>query len=106
MGLIMLILVGTVPTAYALNHAVTRKQSDDFIAVSQQAGNTLSRYVTPSAVIGDDREEVTDYIRTGEFTENTMLGLPQLVTDIGNETVRFGELAKVPNDRVRNFRND
>src|SRR6201987_2985570 len=32
MGLIMLILVGTVPTAYALNHAITHKQSDDFIA--------------------------------------------------------------------------
>ena len=30
----------------------------------------------------------------------------QLVSDIGNETVLFGELAKVPNDRVRNFRND
>src|SRR5208337_1679013 len=28
MGLIMLILVGTVPTAYALNHAITHKQSD------------------------------------------------------------------------------
>ena len=30
----------------------------------------------------------------------------QLVSDIGNETVLFGELAKVPNDRGRNFRND
>ncbi len=106
MGLIMLILVGTVPTAYALNHAITHKQSDDFIAVSQQAGNTLSKYVSPSAVIADDREEVTDYIRTRQFTPNTMLALRQLVTDIGNETVLFGELRKVPNDRVRNFRND
>jgi PiT family inorganic phosphate transporter len=106
MGLIMLILVGTVPTAYALNHAITRKQSDDFIAVSQEAANILSKYVSPSAVVGDDREEVTDYIRTKEFTPNTMLALRQLVSDIGNETVLFGELAKVPNDRVRNFRND
>ncbi len=106
MGLIMLILVGTVPTAYALNHAITHQQSDDFIAVSQQAGNTLSKYVSPNAVIADDREEVTDYVRTREFTPNTMLALRQLVTDIGNETVLFGELAKVPNDRVRNFRND
>jgi PiT family inorganic phosphate transporter len=106
MGLIMLILVGTVPTAYALNHAITHKQSDDFVAVSQQAGNTLSKYVSPNAVIADDREEVTDYVRTREFTPNTMLALRQLVTDIGNETVLFGELAKVPNDRVRNFRND
>jgi PiT family inorganic phosphate transporter len=106
MGLIMLILVGTVPTAYALNHAITHKQSDDFIAVSQQAGNTLSKYVSPNAVVSDDREEVTDYIRTKEFTPNTMLALRQMVSDIGNETAQFGELAKVPNDRVRNFRND
>src|SRR6202453_4449214 len=106
MGLIMLILVGTVPTAYALNHAITRQQSDDFIAVSQQAANTLSNYVSPNAIIGDAREEVTDYIRTKDFTPNTMLGLRQLVSDIGNETALYGELAKVPNDRVRNFRND
>jgi inorganic phosphate transporter, PiT family len=106
MGLIMLILVGTVPTAYALNHAITRQQSDDFIAVSQQAAGILSKYVSPDAVIGDAREEVTDYIRTKEFTPNTMLGLRQLVSGIGNETSLFGELAKIPNDRVRNFRND
>jgi inorganic phosphate transporter, PiT family len=106
MGLIMLILVGTVPTAYALNHAVTRKQSDDFIAVSQQAANTLSNHVDANAVAGDDREDVTDYIRTKAFTANTMLALRQLVNDIGNETAIFGELGKVPHDRVRNFRND
>jgi len=106
MGLIMLILVGTVPTAYALNHAVTRKQSEDFIAVSQQAANTLDKYVTPSAVVADDRTEITDYVRTKRFTPNTMLALRQLVNDIGNETAVFGELAHIPNDRVRNFRND
>ncbi len=106
MGLIMLILVGTVPTAYALNHAITRQDSDDFIAVSQQATGILSKYVSPDAVISDAREEVTDYIRTKDFTPNTMLALRQLVSDIGNETVLFGELAKIPSDRVRNFRND
>src|SRR5271165_6683669 len=106
MGLIMLILIGTVPTAYALNHAITRQQSDDFIAVSQQAGNTLNKYVSSNAVIGDAREEVTAYVRTKEFTPNSMLALRELVSDIGNETALFGELRKVPNDRVRNFRND
>src|ERR1700691_2789259 len=34
MGLIMLILIGTVPAAYALNHAVTFQDSQDFIAIS------------------------------------------------------------------------
>src|ERR1700678_3823659 len=106
MGLIMLILIGTVPTAYALNHAITRKDSDDFIAVSQQASGILSKYVSPNALIGGEHDEVTDYIRTKQFPPNTMLALRQLVSGIGNETVLFGELSKVPNDRVRNFRND
>lgn len=35
-----------------------------------------------------------------------MLALRQLVSEVGNETVLFGELRKAPNDRVRNFRND
>jgi PiT family inorganic phosphate transporter len=106
MGLIMLILIGTVPTAYALNHAITKQQSQDFVAVSEQAANTLNKYVSPNAVIGDAREEVTNYVRTKEFTPNTMLALRQTVSDVSNETVLFGELSKVPNDRVRNFRND
>src|ERR1700683_3063486 len=46
MGLIMLILIGTVPTAYALNHAITYKDSQDFIAVSIQAADTLTKYVS------------------------------------------------------------
>jgi len=102
----MLILIGTVPTAYALNHAVTKKQSQDFIAVSEQTAATLSRYLSSDAVIGDARDEVTTFIRTKEFTPNTTPALRQLVSDIGNETALFGELARVPNDQVPNFRND
>src|SRR5271167_2164348 len=47
MGLIMLILIGTVPTTYALNHAVTASESQDFIAVSQQTAASLDKYVQP-----------------------------------------------------------
>ena len=73
MGLIMLILIGTVPTAYALNHAMGYTQVQDFAAVSQQAANVLSGYVSPDAVMGDARSDLTDYIRTKQFTPNTML---------------------------------
>src|SRR6202162_434416 len=45
MGLIMLILIGTVPTAYALHHAVTKRQSQDFVAVSREAVQSLNHYV-------------------------------------------------------------
>ncbi len=106
MGLIMLILIGTVPTAYALNHAVTAKQTEDFVAVSTQTDETLGRYVSPDAVVGDSRDEVTDYIRTRNFTPNTMLALRQLVNGIGTEMAMYKELRKVPQDQVRNFRND
>jgi len=106
MGLIMLILIGTVPTAYALNHAVNYKQSQDFIAVSQQAAGVLDHYVQPDAVIGDARDDLTEFIRTKQFNANTMLAMRTLVNDIGNETSIYKELKNVPNERVRNFRND
>jgi PiT family inorganic phosphate transporter len=90
MGLIMLILIGTVPTTYALNHAVTPRQSEDFVAVSRQAADTLGKYVRPEAVVGDPRE----------------LALRVLVNDIGTEMSQFKQLASVPHDQVRNFWND
>src|SRR5271165_3931920 len=106
MGLIMLILVGTVPTAYALNHALTAQDSIDFIAVSQQAANALDKYVSPNAVVADPREDVKEYVRTREFTPNTMLALRNTINDVGTETANFKQLGQVPEDRVRNFRND
>ena len=106
MGLIMLILVGTVPTAYALNHAVKTKETQDFVAVSEHTAGMLGRYVTPGVVVGDPRDEVTDYVRTKKFTPETMLALRDLVSGIGTEIGIYGELRAVPQDRVRNFRND
>ena len=107
MGLIMLILIGTVPTAYALNHAVTFQQSQDFIAVSRAASDTLTKYVeTSNAVVSDPREEVTEYVRTHQFTPNTMLALRQQVNEVANELSIYKELRQVPQANVRNFRND
>ena len=102
----MLILIGTVPTAYAVNHAVTASQTQDFVAVSAQTADTLGHYVSPAAVVGDSREEVTDYIRTKNFTPNTMLALRELVNGIGTEMALYKQLKEVPQDKVRNFRND
>jgi inorganic phosphate transporter, PiT family len=106
MGLIMLILIGTVPTAYALNHAITTQQSADFVAVSQQAANAVNNYVSPSAVVGDPRDEVATYVRTKQFTPNTVLALRTMINDIGNEVTNYKELRFIPQTDVRNFRND
>jgi PiT family inorganic phosphate transporter len=89
-----------------LNHAVTAKQTEDFVAVSKQAAETLGHYVTADAVVGDPREDVTEYIRTKQFTPNTMLAMRDLVSGIGTEMGQYKQLKSVPQDQVRNFRND
>jgi PiT family inorganic phosphate transporter len=106
MGLIMLILIGTVPTAYALNHAVSAKESQDFIAVSAMAANTLERYSAPTPVTGDGREDVTAYLRTKELTPATVPAVHALVTAVGHDMAIYKELRNVPVAQTRNFRND
>jgi len=106
MGLIMLILVGTVPTAYALNHAVSPAETADFLAVSQQTNQVVSNYLRPAAVIGDPREELTAYLHTKEFNDGTMLALRQQINEIGNEVRAFKNLRNVPADRMGNLRNE
>ena len=106
MGLIMLILIGTVPTAYALNHAIGYNQVQDFAAVSQQAANVLSTYVSSDAVMGDARSDLTDYIRSKEFTPNTMLAARQLALEIQHEVVAYKTLAGIPASQQQNVRND
>jgi PiT family inorganic phosphate transporter len=107
MGLIMLILIGTVPTAYALNHAVGPKDVQDFIAASEQAGHILDRYVDKNGVLGADaRSEVTDYIRTKKIQPDTILALRELVEDLNHEVGLYKEFKSVPAGQQTNVRND
>jgi PiT family inorganic phosphate transporter len=106
MGLIMLILVGTVPTAYALNHAVNPAQTADFVAVSHQSVEVVSKYVKAAAVVAVSREELTDYISSKNFKDSTMLALRQDINDISNEVAEFKMLKNVPSERVGNLRNE
>ncbi len=107
MGLIMLILIGTVPTAYALNHAVSPQDVQDFIAASERAGHILDRYVDSTGVLGSDpRAEVTDYIRTKQLQPDTVLALRELVEDLNHEVGLYREFKDVPGTRQTNVRND
>ncbi len=101
MGLIMLILVGLVPTAYALNRAVPAAATQDFIAVSNQADQVLAKYVSKAAVIADPRDEVQEYIRTQTFTPGTMLALRQIINDVSNELSLYKEMKNVPPQNAR-----
>jgi PiT family inorganic phosphate transporter len=107
MGLIMLILIGTVPTAYALNHAVTPHDIQNFIAASNQAGQILDKHVDKNGILGADaRAEVTDYIRTKQIEPDTILALRELVEDLNHEVALYKEFKSVPAARQTNVRND
>jgi PiT family inorganic phosphate transporter len=107
MGLIMLILIGTVPTAYALNHAVTARDTQAFVAASEQAGKVLDQHVNKAGIIGEDaRGEVTDYIRTKEIRPDTVLALRELVKDLEGDVTVYKEYKAVPANKQANVRND
>ena len=106
MGLIMLILIGTVPTAYALNHAVGASQVVDFVAVSQQVSGILNSHVDPNANMTDPRADVTDFIKSKKATPTTMIALRELVGDVSHEVGLYKELKAVPAHDQQNVRND
>ncbi|MGQ0809913.1 MAG: inorganic phosphate transporter [Nitrospiraceae bacterium] len=108
MGLIMLILIGTVPTAYALNHAVSERDLVAFQQVSQQAVTVLERHDhTSSADIPDSsRQVLTDYLRTRAASTIMIPALKYLAGDIARNVAEYTSLAKVPADQVKNVRND
>src|SRR5262249_51233788 len=106
MGLIMLILIGTVPTAYALNRAVSPDSVQTFIAASREATAALERHSTYGEEVRAPREAVTEYARSRTLTSATIPALRRMIGDIANELAIYKELAQVPPERVRNFRND
>ncbi len=107
MGLIMLILIGTVPTAYALNHAVSAHDIQDFIAASERAATIVNAHVDADAILGADaRQELTDYLRTKKLQPVTMTALRELIRDTEGEVKAYGDYRHVPAGQQSNIRND
>jgi PiT family inorganic phosphate transporter len=105
MGLIMLILVGTVPTAYALNHTVDRKSVTTFAAVSTQVAGALHNYENPNVTLGESQPELEKFVADKKFEPQVITALEEMVTDIRNEAVGYGSLGNVPPAMQANVRN-
>ena len=108
MGLIMLILIGIVPTAYALNRAVPAHYETQFHISSQAAERVFAAHAAPapSITVPAARAEVTHYIAMRQFTPATMGALTVLSGDIDHQVASYGSLTKVPAAMTRNIRND
>lgn len=106
MGLIMLILIGTVPTAYALNRAVPESYTQEFRMGANAAYAALGGSSTPALQPAAARVAVTDYIANKTYQPSTMPALAVLVKDIERQVDQYGSLAKVPAAASENVRND
>ena len=107
MGLIMLILVGTVPTAYALNRAMPAHETAQFAAVAQATHDSLLKVAANDPVSEPDaRRVLSDYVRTKQAGSQTIPALATLVGSISTEVNEHGSLLAMPAAAVGNVRND
>jgi PiT family inorganic phosphate transporter len=106
MGLIMLILIGTLPTAYALNRAMPASQVEEFRVNSTAAAEVIERQASGFNILGNPRPAVTSYVSRRQINEGTYPSLAVLVRDITKQVDEYGSLAKVPAEAVGNTRND
>jgi PiT family inorganic phosphate transporter len=106
MGLIMLILIGTVPTAYALNRAMPESALVEFRATSQAAATVIEHQAAGYNVIGDPRPAVTAYVAARKINEGTYPSLAILVRDIARQVDQYGSISRMPAAAVGNSRND
>jgi PiT family inorganic phosphate transporter len=107
MGLIMLILIGTVPTAYALNRAMPDTQMIEFAKSSLAAAEVIERKSAGFSIPGGNlREAVSAYVSQRRITEATYPALAGLVKEISRQVSEYGSIKKVPAEAVGNTRND
>jgi len=109
MGLIMLILIGTVPTAYALNRAVPPAYTAQFETASAAAAGALAPHgagPAPGLSPAVARTSVTRYIAEKTLAPDTVPAVAVLITDINRQVQDYGSLAKIPASAVGNVRND
>ena len=106
MGLIMLILIGTVPTAYALNRALPESQVQSFVQVSQDTSRIVDAKASGYTIIGSPRDAVTIYVASHEINEGTYPSLAKLITDVADQVKSYGSIKAIPAGVAGNTRNE
>jgi PiT family inorganic phosphate transporter len=106
MGLIMLILIGLVPTAFALNRTPDVNYLQAYKTASAQVETALGKYVKPGITVSDARAAVSDAVKTRTWNDATTPSLQQYIHTTSEEVAAFPTLEAVPSNLVGNVRND
>ena len=109
MGLIMLILIGAAPTAYALNRAIPESTTPAFIQTTQEGQAVFQAHANgatvPDAAAARDRVGLA--LRTNDLNKpDVYAAMATLSADIGNQVKSYGSIRSVPAAAVGNVRND
>jgi PiT family inorganic phosphate transporter len=105
MGLIMLILIGTVPMAYALNRAMPADRVTQFVVMAEATEQALTKS-TSTAAPADPRHTLSEFVRTRQLNADVVPALAAITGSVGARVKEHGTLARVPAEAVPNVRND
>lgn len=106
MGLIMLILIGIVPTAYALNRAVDPADVAQFRALAEATQASLVAAQPGAAPVADPRASLTTFVREHTLQPDTVPALAAVAGEIAQLVATHNSLSQVPAAAVPNMRND
>ena len=110
MGLIMLILIGCAPTAYALNRAVPQSETPAFVASANAAAGAFATHAAgapASADLATARDTLTRALQTKSASSPQVYSaLDALSRNLGQQIGSYGSLEKVPAAATPNLRND
>jgi PiT family inorganic phosphate transporter len=110
MGLIMLILIGVAPTAYALNRAIPESSTPAFIRVVEEAQAVLRAHAGDGNVprsVPEARSIVGRALEGKQVNKPDVYGaLAVLTGDIAAQVKNYGAIKAVPAAATPNVRND
>ncbi|WP_065649794.1 inorganic phosphate transporter [Pantoea eucrina] len=106
MGLIMLILVGTMPIAYALNRSLPPEQIPRVAALTQITEQQLLTLQPAPDAMPAPRTVLTEFVRSRQYRPQVLPALGLLLGDINEQIRRYGSVNNIPAQAVTNTRND
>ena len=109
MGIIMLILIGVAPTAYALNRTMPDSQAPAFMQASAAAQEAFTAHAGGQTPVDPAQAQgaVKSALNNGDLsTPQSFAALAALSGDIGSQVKTYGAVRKVPAAQTQNLRNE
>lgn len=103
MGLIMLVLIGTVPTVYALNRSMPDVQ---FTMAAAQAQEAIRQIAVGETGLQNPQKTLAHYLSSKELTDETLSSLSLIAGNLAQQVARYGSFKQVPAEAVYGLRSD